>query len=143
MPGYHLIEERMLQPYNPDGIAPHPERLGFLDYMRELRQEQFPFPRSHKLMVVGLEEVLLAAGDHLDEVEGFIHDTMARRANELDAVMSANVQVVFRSPLQRADDFWARAGINGHLSLRCIFGSPSRQHGPNGTEFYFVGFNLT
>lgn len=143
MPGYHLIEERMLQPYNPDGIVPHPDRLGFLDYMRELRQEQFPFPKGHKLMVIGLEEVLLAAGDHLDEVEGFIHDTIALRANELEAIMSANVQVVFRSKLQRSDDFWIEAGLKKHLSLRRIFGSPSRQSGPSGTEFYFVGFNLT
>jgi hypothetical protein len=143
MPGYHLIEERMLQPYNPEGIAPHPDRLGFLDYMRELRQEQFPFPKSHKLMVVGLEDVLLAAGDRLGEVEGFIHDTLARRANDLDAIMGTNVQVIFRSKLVRSEDFWIEAGLKKHLSLRKIFGSPSRQSGPNGTEFFVVGFNLT
>lgn len=143
MPGYHLIEERMLQPYNPDGIVPHPDRLGFLDYMRELRQEQFPFPKGHKLMVVGLEDVLLAAGTRLDEVEAFIHDTLARRANELDSIMGTNVQVIFRSKVQRSNDFWIEAGLNRHLSLRKIFGSPPRQSGPNGTEFFVVGFNLT
>ena len=31
MPGYHLIEERMLKLNNPDGIEPHPNRKGFLD----------------------------------------------------------------------------------------------------------------
>lgn len=143
MPGYHLIEERMLKPFHPDGIEPHANRKGFLDYMRELRQESFPFPCGYRLRVEGLEDVLLAAGDRLQEVEEFIHDTLARRANELDAVMGTNVQVIFRPRLQLADDFWVEAGLNRHLSLRRIFGRPSRQPGPNGAEFFFVGFNLT
>ena len=63
MPGYHLIEERMLKPNNPDGIEPHPNRKGFLDYLRELRQDDFPFQRGYKLAVEGLEDVLLAAGE--------------------------------------------------------------------------------
>lgn len=143
MPGYHLIEERMLTPFHPDGIEPHANRKGFLDYMRELRQETFPFPRGYRLCVYGLEDVLLAAGDRLREVEGFIHDTLAQRANELDAVMGTNVQVIFPSRLQLADDFWVEAGLNRHLSLRRIFGRPKRLSGPNGTELFFVGFNLT
>ncbi len=69
MPGYHLIEERMLKPNNPDGIEPHPNRKGFLDYLRELRQDDFPFQRGYKIAVVGLEDVLLAAGNKLPEVE--------------------------------------------------------------------------
>ena len=73
-------------------------------------------------------------------LKGFLE---AFNRHDLDSIMGTNVQVIFRSPLQRADDFWVRAGINGHLSLRRIFGSPSRVSGPNGTEFYFVGFNLT
>ena len=37
--------------------------MGFLDYLRELRQDEFPFPRGHRIVVEGLEDVLLAAGD--------------------------------------------------------------------------------
>lgn len=143
MPGYHLIEERMLKPFHADGIEPHANRKGFLDYLRELRQESFPFPRGYRLCVYGLEDVLLAAGDKLPEVEGFIHHTLAGRANELDAMMGTNVQVIFRPHLQLADDFWAEAGLKRHLSLRRIFGTPTRLQGPNGTEFFIVGFNLT
>ena len=143
MPGYHLIEERMLKPFNPDGIKPHPNRKGFLDYLRELRQDSFPFPRQYKLRVEGLEDVLLSAGDNLQEVEAFIRSTMVSRANELDSQMGTNVQVIFRGRLQRSDDFWLEVGLKRHLSLRRIFGSPPRQQGPNGTEFFIVGFNLT
>ncbi len=143
MPGYHLVEERMLKPFQPNGIEPHPNCKGFLDYLRELRQDPFPFPRGYKLRVEGLEEVLLAAGDQLQGVEGFIHNILAARANELYSLMGTNVQVIFRQRLQRSDDFWVEAGLKKHLSLRRIFGAPSRQHGPNGTEFFLVGFNLT
>ncbi len=143
MPGYRLIEERMLKPFHRDGIEPHPNRKGFLDYLRELRQDPFPFPRGYKIRVEGLEDVLLAAGDQLPEVEQWIHNILAAKANDLHSVMGADVQIIFRQRLQRSDDFWLEAGLKKHLSLRRIFGSPHRQDGPNGTEFFFVGFNLT
>lgn len=143
MPGYRLIEERMLKPFRPDGIEPHPNRKGFLDYMRELRQDPFPFPRGYKMRIEGLEDVLLAAGAQLTEVESLIHRTLVNRANELNSVMGTDVQVIFRDKLQKSDDFWVEAGISKRLSLRRIFGTPIRRQGPNGTEFFFVGFNLT
>ena len=143
MPGYRLFEEDMLQPRRQEGIVPHPNRVGFLDYMRELRQDTFPFPPGHRLLVYGLEDVLLAADSKLQEVEAMIRTVLAARANELHSVMGTNVQIVFRDHLRRADDFWLEAGINRRLSLRRIFGSPSRQSGPDGTEFFHVGFNLT
>lgn len=143
MPGYRLIEERMLKPFHSDGIEPHPNRKGFLDYLRELRQDPFPFPPGYRLRVEGLEDVLLAAGDQLHEVEGFIHNTLASRANDLYSVMGTDVQVIFQARLQRSNDFWVEAGLKKRLSLRRIFGDPSRQQGPNGTEFFLAGFNLT
>jgi hypothetical protein len=142
MPGYHLIEERMLKPNNAEGIEPNPNRKGFLDYLRELRQDDFPFQRGYKLAVFGLEDVLLAAGNNLPEVEGYIHGILSRRANELNS-MGSNVQVIFEDKLQKADDFWVEAGLQKHLSLRRIFGNPSRHKGPGGTEFFFAGYNLT
>lgn len=143
MPGYHLLEEDMLQSRRPDGIMPHANRMAFLDYMRELREDTFPFPQGHRLLVYGLEDVLLASGPKLPEVEAMIRTVLSARANELNSVMGTNVQILFRDHLRRADDFWLEAGINRHLSLRRIFGTPSRQPGPNGTEFFYVGFNLT
>ena len=50
---------------------------------------------------------------------------------------------LFQDKLQKADDFWLEAGFQRHLSLRRIFGNPSRYKGPNGTEFFFAGYNLT
>lgn len=142
MAGYILLEEKQMQPFKPKGFPPHLVRMGFLDYIRELRQETFPFPEGHKLLLVGLEEVLIIAGDHLSQVERYIHDTLARRANELYSNRIA-VQVVFRRPLKSADDFWFERGGGKRISLRRIFDSPRLQSDRVGNEYYFVGFNLT
>lgn len=142
MSGYILLEEKQMKPFKPKGFPPNPVRMGFLDYMRELRQETFPFPEGHKLLVVGLEEVLIVADDHLQEVEAFVHDTLARKANELNAYR-INVQIVFRRALKSAQDFWFELGGGKKISLRLIFDSPPIKSDFAGNEFYFVGYNLT
>jgi len=143
MSGYMLIEEGMMQPHRPNGIRPNPIRMGILDYMRELRHEVFPFDQEHQLMVVGLEEVLLAAGPRLMEVSLRMRRFLTSKANELDAANIGLVQMVFRRPLRRADDFWFELGGGNRISLRPIFDSPMRQTDTSGNEYYLVGFNLT
>ena len=144
MGNYLLIEEKMLRSYRPNGFPPNPQRIGFLDYLRELRQEVFPLTSENKLLIVGLEDVLLAAGsgENLLRVSLGIRAILTSRANELNSNLG-QVQIVFRWPLKRADNFWFDPGGNRQVSLRPIFGSPSLQSGPSGTEFYLTGFNLT
>jgi len=144
MPGYLLIDEKMLRPYQPQGFQPNPQRLGLLDYLRELRQDTFPFTGEQQIQVVGVEDVLLAAeqAHALLEVSLGIRNTMASRANELNSNLG-QVQVVFRRSLMRADDFWFDAGGGKRISLRPIFGSPTRIADANGNEYFQVGFNLT
>jgi hypothetical protein len=143
MSGYMLIEEGMMQPNRPNGIKPNPVRMGILDYVRELRHEVLPFDQEHQLMVVGLEEVLLAAGPRLMEVSLRLRRFLTAKANELDAANIGLVQVVFRRPLRRADDFWFEAGGGTRISLRPIFDSPPRVTDAFGNDYYTVGFNLT
>ena len=142
MAGYFLLEEKQMQPFKPRGFPPNPVCMGFLDYMRELRQETFPFPEGHELLLVGLEEVLIAAGNHLEEVEGFIHYTLAKNANEMEK-RRIKVQIAFRRPLKSAADFWFERGGGKRISLRRIFDSPPLKSDLAGNEYYFVGFNLT
>jgi hypothetical protein len=145
MPGYLLIEEKMVKPYRPQGFEPNPIRMGILDFMRELRQEVFPFTREqHKLRIVGLEEVLLAASPEPNflGVSLYIRQILTSRANELEANMGW-VQVIFRNPLKRADNFWFEPGARQTITLRPIFGSPVPLVNGNGNECYQVGFNLT
>jgi hypothetical protein len=144
MPGYMLVEEQMMRPYRPNGINPNPVRMGLLDYLRELRQEVFPFNEDQQLRIMGLEDVLMAAGDsHRREVELFIRRTLTSKANELDACNLGLVQMVFRRRLRRAADFWFEAGGRMRVSLSPIFGSPMKETDVGGNEYYLVGFNLT
>ena len=142
MSGYFLLEEKQMQPFKPEGFPPNPVRIGFLDYMRELRQETFPFPEGHKLLVVGLEEVLIAAGDNLQELEAFIHNTLASKANELNSYR-IGVQIIFRRTLKSAQDFWFELGGGRRISLRRIFDSPPLKSDFAENEYFFVGYNLT
>jgi len=87
------------------------------------------------------KDVLLAASNSLTEVESFIHDAMAARANELER-MGGFIQVIFKRRLNRTDDFWFEVGLQ-RISLRRIFDSPGEQHDRAGNVFYTVGFNLT
>lgn len=141
MAGYMLLHESMLQPNKANGIAPHPHWLGLLDYLRELRQDVFPFAPGQRIRIVGVEDVLLATGDDTEGVMSSIHHTMTSRARELEQ-MGGFVQVVFRRKLVRADDFWLEHGTQ-RISLRRLFDSPQRQVDRLGNEFYTVGFNLT
>src|SRR5262245_52327415 len=125
MAGYRLIEVRMLKPNNRDGIEPHPNRIGFLDFLRELREETFPFERGKKIRIEGIEDVLLAAtADERDQVAQRIHSILKSKANELESQLATDIQVIFRYALQLSDDFWIKAGSGSrnHLSLRKIFG---------------------
>jgi hypothetical protein len=143
MSGYMLIEQGTMQTHKVNGIRPNPIRMGILDYMRELRHEVFPFNQEHQLILVGLEEVLLAAGARHIEVSLFIRNILASKAFELDAANLGLVQVVFRRSLKRADDFWFEVGGGKRVSLRPIFDSPMRETDAYGNDYYRIGFNLT
>jgi hypothetical protein len=140
MAGYLLVEKKMLRPNKTDGITPHDRELGFLDYLSELKKETFPFPRGSKLRVVGLEEILLGAGDRAD-VSAEIYRILCQRANELND-MGGFVQIVFDWPLSFGDELWFTRGASDRVSLRRIFGRVRRQQ--EGTNVYYLaGFNLT
>ncbi len=141
MAGYLLLERRFLRPQKADGVPPNAVRLGFLDYVRELRDEPFHFPRGYKILTEGLEDVLIAAGENRDDVAAYIHDLLALRANELER-MGGFVQIVFERRLSQAADFWFEVGLE-RISLRRIFDSPRKQMDRAGNEFYIAGFNLT
>lgn len=139
MAGYMLIEKKMLQPHKADGIMPHTRELGFIDYLRELRQEVFPFQRGSKLRLIGFENVLLDAQDR-QQIAADVHGLLAARANELEQ-MGGFVQVVFEWQLFYGDELWFERGRE-RIPLRGVFGRVRREQ--TGSNVYFLtGFNLT
>lgn len=140
MAGYMLIERKMLKPHRADGVVPNAREMGFLDYLRELRQEEFPFARGTRLRVTGFEDTLFGATDRR-ELGAEIHRLLAARANDLER-MGGHVQIVFEWGLEYADQLYLVRGAAERIPLRQIFGNVVR-YGDGGSKYYTTGFNLT
>lgn len=140
MAGYMLIEKRMLKPNKVDGVVPHAQEMGFVDYLRELRQEVFPFARGTKLRVVGFEDTLLSAADRR-ELGAEIHRLLSARANDLER-MGGYVQLVFEWGLELADQLYLVRGGAERIPLRPILGNVE-PHREGTVKYYTTGFNLT
>lgn len=141
MPGYMLLESTTLRPVKGDGIEPHPEQLGVLDFLRELAADPFPFPRFAQVRLVGLEEVLDAARPEEVALASEVHRRLRQAASEMERRL-LSVQVVFRGRLVRGDTLWSDFG-NQRLPIGHVFGSPPPQTDPRGNRFFGVNFNLT
>jgi hypothetical protein len=138
MPGYHLIEQGT--PIPEDEGRP-PEKIGFLDFLRELSGEEPSIPRFWSVAVEGLEEVLFASDAEADSLATEIYNRL-RAAGGLLERRLANVYVVFRGQLGRGEDLWSNYR-GARLPIGRIFGAPPPQTGPGGQRTFFANFNLT
>jgi len=141
MPGYEIIELASMQPYNPEGIVPYEIRIGFIDFLREIRNEANDIPRLSSYMVVGLEDALfLTKPEDRHSMARKIHDILQSGASSLQR-KSIQVQITCKGRLMRGDTLWI--DYRGErLDIELIFGSTTKQT-TNGTDWYFTGFNLS
>jgi hypothetical protein len=61
MSGYLIIPRQALKLYN-GPVPTAPEQIAFLDFLREIEQDPFPFARRAQICVTGLDELLMALG---------------------------------------------------------------------------------
>lgn len=141
MPGYQLVQMSQLKPYKAKGVDPLPNEMGVLDFLRELAAEEFSVPRFFETRVLGLEEVLFAAGEDMHDLAGHIRGGLRAAAGDLERRL-INVQVVFRGKLMRGDTLWCEYRQR-RLPIDLIFGSPIPQDDARGNRFYLTNFNLT
>ncbi|GFP20787.1 hypothetical protein HKBW3S06_00014 [Candidatus Hakubella thermalkaliphila] len=141
MPGYRLVEVGNLSPGKDHGIPPYENDIGFLDFLREIAQEPFPFPKFYKVQVHGLEEVLFAARPQQKEIALKIHRILRQAAQNLEKRL-VEVQIVFQGKLVKGETLWVEYR-NTRLPIDNIFGSPLRQSDARGNPFYRTNFNLT
>ena len=139
MTGYMLVEQKDLR--KPDGIQANEQKIGALDFLRELAADEFPFPRLARLRVHGLEEVLFAAGDDARDIALEIRRRLKSVANDMDQKL-ISVQFVFREPLERGNDLWVTYG-GRRLPIGLIFGSAPPQTAADGSKYYHCGASLT
>ena len=139
MPGYHLLEKSA---WVPQGLPGRPsERLGFLDFLRELAEGDGAIPRYAEIVVTGLEEVLFAAEGEAEALALEIRRRLRSAASLLQNRL-VDVSVLFQGRIQRGEDLWV-AYRGTRLPVGHIFGSPHPRTEPGGHRSYFTGFNLT
>ncbi|MGQ9572244.1 MAG: hypothetical protein ACUVV3_03530 [Dehalococcoidia bacterium] len=141
MPGYQLVQMSQLKPYKTNGVEPLPSQMGVLDFLREVAAEEFALPRFFEVQLLGLEEVLFAAGENLPELAGYIRGRLRAAAADLERRL-ISVQVVFKGKLMRGDTLWCEYRSR-RLPINLIFGSPIAQENGRGNRFYLTNFNLT
>ena len=141
MPGYQLVGTGNLSPKADTGILAYEDKIGFLDFLREIIQEPLPFPKFHRIQVSGLEEVLFAARPHQEELALKIHKILRSAAQGLERKL-IEVQIVFRGRLVKGENLWVEYR-NTKLPIGHIFGTPIRQTDSRGNPFFKTNFNLT
>jgi hypothetical protein len=139
MPGYKIFEERYLNIYKEDGIAPNEIKIGLLDFLRELRGGAEGIPRLSSFMVVGIDEVLYLAEDR-EETSLSIHKILQSAAATLERKM-VEVQISCKGKLFKADSFWLEYRM-GKFPMDIIFGTPTRLE-IRGLPVFATGFNLS
>lgn len=141
MQGYILIEQSTTFSQKENGIVLFQKEMGILDFLREVSQEVFPFPKFYKLHITGLESVLFASGQEDRERALQIKKILRSAASDMEKKL-INIQIVFQGKLIPGDSLWLE--YRGRkLPINLIFGNLSRQTDVNGNRFYATSFNLT
>jgi len=136
-----LVEQKDLDIAKVGGIPTNSQKIGALDFLRELACDEFPFPSLAKLRVCGLEEVLFAAGRDVNQIALEIRRRLKMAANDIDQKL-ISVQVVFSGTLERGNDLWVNYRAE-QLPIGLIFGSAPPHTAAGGSKYYHCGASLT
>jgi len=140
MPQYCLIQQKDVETHLPKGEQV--TRIGFLDFLRELQQEDFALTPYRHVVVEGLEDVLLASRPNVTDMAQHIRNIFQLHASNLQEKLVANVYVLFRNPLERGDSLWVNTPAEHRLPIHLIFGSPPKKE-LDSKPYFLVSFNLS
>ncbi len=146
MPGYQLIEEKYLIPLGQTGtrVKRNSIRIGFLDFLKEIKEEDFPYNEYTSLLVVGLEDVLLYARQNkeMEETAKDIRRILQMAAGTFESYNCGSVQIMFRNELRWGERLEAiHPAVK--LPVYLIFGSPAADIDDNNNISYRVSFNIS
>lgn len=137
MAQYSIVEERNL-PSLP--WAEKAKRLGFLDFLRALRNDPPALPSDDFIRIEGIEEVLLASRPKMEEMAYQIHHSLQEAANALNR-LNTQVAVVVRGEIVPGAQLRVQH-VTAPIPLHLIFGSPPATDA-GGRPVYQVSFNLS
>ncbi len=142
MPGYQLVEEKYLLPSKRNGIRRNTRRIGFLDFVRELKQEEFPYNEYSSLLVVGLEDLLLYSRPKMNEAAVEIRRIIQSKASQFNGYNCDWVQIMFRNRFERGENLRVIHPAVA-LPVYLIFGSPVEEVDTDDNVCYRCSFNLS
>lgn len=141
MPGYEIFEKKLLKPYKEDGITPHDIKIGFLDFLREIKNDAEAIPPLSSFTVIGIEEVLYRAlPDERQKLARIIHNILQRAASTLEK-KKIQVQIACKDKLIRGDSLWLEYR-GERLPIDFVFGSTTTID-IRGAKAFKTGFNLS
>ena len=141
MPGYEIIEHSSLKPFNPNGFSRYENRIGFFDFMREIKNEAKDLPVLSSYMVMGIDDVLYFTSPRdRYSVARKIHKILQTAAPSLER-KKIQVQIICKGKLKKGNTLWIEYR-GDKLDLELIFGS-IHKYSYSGLEKYMSGFNLS
>ncbi len=142
MPGYDILERSSLRAYHQDGIEENETKIGFIDFLMELKNNAENLPRLASYTVVGIEDVI-SMTDKADrhEMARYIHRILQAAASALER-KNIQVQIVCNGKLTKGDVLWSDYRGEELKEIELIFSSTTKQM-IGSCEKYFTGFNLS
>lgn len=141
MPGYEIVERSSLKSQNPDGFEEYENKIGFIDFLREIKNEAKDLPPLSSYTVIGIDDVLYFT-DSKDRhvIARKIHNILQTGASSLER-KRIQVQIVCKGKLKKGETLWIEYR-GDKLEIEWIFGSTSKQS-YRGIEKFITGFNLS
>ncbi|MBW1716470.1 MAG: hypothetical protein JRF30_00710 [Deltaproteobacteria bacterium] len=141
MKGYEILEQKYLNLYREDGIAPYEIKIGLLDFLRELNTGPEGITRYSSFMVIGIDDVLyLTKRGERRAIALDIHKVLQSAANDLER-KKIQVQIICKGKLVPGAALWVE--YRGEkLPIDFIFGTPIKKE-VRGFPVYTISFNLS
>lgn len=141
MPGYEIFEQKHLNTYRENGIEPYRMRIGFLDFLREIRGGADAIPARTAFHVVGIDDVLfMMRPDDRKPLARVIHGILQSGAPALQRRL-IQVQIACKGKLVKGDALYLEYRSE-RLPIDFIFATTSTED-VGGIPVYITGFNLS
>lgn len=143
MTGYQIFEEAFLQSNCANGIELYSnEKIGFLDFLREIKNHADELPKFSKFSVVGISELLYSvAPDQRQQIALELRKQLSKAAQSLQKKL-VSIQIICKGKLIKGDALYLEYRKE-RLPMDVIFGDILKQADTNGNEYYHASCNLT
>lgn len=85
MSGYTILEHRITNLARKDGYTVSEHKMDILDFIREIKEDPFPFNFGEEVTVEGLDKLLFESGKDIQEVVNHIRHELTSKADIIDS----------------------------------------------------------